>query len=83
MANIVTNLAPLLLIGSSSLLKIARTTIKYRIGSKFCQIRPPAAELAALERQETFPYTYNGRNVATTLVPSFWMVQVIRTPIWA
>ena len=71
MYNLDTTLASLLLIGSSSILQITRTAIKSRMGSKFCQIIPPAAELPALERQEKFPKTYNGRNVVTTLVPSF------------
>ena len=30
-----------------------------------------SAELAARERLELSPYTYNGRNVVTTLLPSF------------
>ena len=86
MKNLVTSLAPLFLIGSPSILQITRTTIKSQMGSKFCQIRPPAAELAALERQENFPKTNNGRNVVTTLVHSFLdgsssFLQVIRTPI--
>ena len=41
------------------------------MGSKFGRIRPGTYELAALERLEKSPYTYNGRNVVTTLVPSF------------
>ena len=41
------------------------------MGSKFGKIRPGIYELAALERLEKIPYTYNGRNVVTTLVPSF------------
>ena len=28
--------------------------------------------LAALERLEKFPYTYNGRNLVNTLAPSFF-----------
>ena len=55
MNNHMTTLAALLLIGSSSFLQITRTTIKSRMGSKFCQIRPPAVELAALEHQEKIP----------------------------
>ena len=66
-----TTLAPSFLIGSSSFLQVTRTTIKSPMGSKFCQIRPWTVELAALERLEKFPYTYNGRNVLITLVPSF------------
>ena len=52
MNSLVTTLAPLLLIGSSSFLQVTMTTIKSWIGSRFEKIRHPAAELAALERQE-------------------------------
>ena len=50
------------------------------------RLRPGSAGLAALERLETFQYAYNGRNVVSTLVCSFWMDlrpfwQVIRTTI--
>ena len=38
---------------------------------KFGSIQRRTYELAALERLEKSPYTYNGRNVVTTLVPSF------------
>ena len=41
------------------------------MGSKFGKIRPGTYELAALERLEKSPWNYNGRNVVTTLVPSF------------
>ena len=41
------------------------------MGSKFGQIRPRTAELAALEHLEKSPWTYNGRNVVCTLVTSF------------
>ena len=41
-----------------------------RMGSKFSRIRPGAFELPALERLEKSLQTYNGRNVATTLVLS-------------
>ena len=40
------------------------------MGSRFCQTRFQTAELAALERLEKSPYTYNVRNVVNTLVPS-------------
>ena len=66
-----TTLAPSFLICSSLFLQVTRTTIKSRMGSKFGKILPGTYELAALERQEKSPYTYNGRNVVTTLVPSF------------
>ena len=35
---------------------------------KFGPIRPRPVELAALERLEKFPSTYNGRNVVSTLL---------------
>ena len=54
MNNLLTTVVPLFLIGSSSFLQITRTTIKSLIGSKLCQNRPLAAELAALESQENF-----------------------------
>ena len=41
------------------------------MGSKFGRIRPGTYGLAALERLEKSPLTYNGRNVVTTLVTSF------------
>ena len=41
------------------------------MGSKFVRIRPGTYELAALERLEKSPWTFSGRNVVTTLVPSF------------
>ena len=71
MYNIVNTLAPLFLIGSSSVLQVRRTTIEFRPSSKFGQIRPRTAELAALERLEKNPYTYNGRNLVNNLAPSF------------
>ena len=64
-------LAPSFLIGSSSYLQVTRTSIRSRTSSKFGQIGPRTAELAALERLEKSPYTYNGRNLVTTLAPSF------------
>ena len=66
-----TTLASSFLIGSSLFLQVTRTTIKSRMGLKFGKIGPETYELAALERLEKSPYTYNGRNVVTTLVPSF------------
>ena len=63
-----TTLAPSFFIGSSLFLQV---TIKSRMGSKFGKIGPGTYELAALKRLEKSPYTYNGRNVVTTLVPSF------------
>ena len=52
MFNVVNTLAPLFLIGSSSYLQVTRTSITSRTSSKFDQIRPRTAELAALERLE-------------------------------
>ena len=65
-----------------------RTTIISRTSFNFGQIRPRIAELAALERLNKFPYTYNGRNVVNTLAPSFLIgsslfLQVTRTIIKA
>ena len=50
--NVVTTLAPSFLIGSSSYLQVTRTLITSRTSSKFRQIGPRTAELAALERLE-------------------------------
>ena len=64
-------LAPSFLIGSSSYLQVTRTFIISQMSSKFGQIGPRIAELAALERLEKSPWTYNGRNLVNTLAPSF------------
>ena len=53
--NVVNTLAPLFLIGSSSYLQVMRTSITSRTSSKFGQIGPRTAELAALERLEKSP----------------------------
>ena len=66
-----TTLTPSFLIGSSLFLQVTRTTIKFWMGSKLGSIRRRTYELAALERLEKFTKTYYGRNVVTTLVPSF------------
>ena len=84
MYNVVNTLAPTFLIRSSSFLQVMRTTIKSRTSSKFDQIQPWTAELAALGRLEKFPYTYNGRNLVNTLAASFLIgsslfLQVTRT----
>ena len=71
MYNVVNTLAPLFSIGSSSFLQVGRTAIKSRPSSKFDQIGPLTAELAALERLEKSPYIYNGRNLVNNLAPSF------------
>ena len=71
MYNVVNTLAPLFLIGSSSYWQVMRTFIISRTSSKFGQIGPRTAELAALEILEKSPWTYNGRNLANPLAPSF------------
>ena len=53
--NVVNTLAPSFLIGSSSYLQVKRTYITFRTSSKFGQIGPRTAELAALERLEKSP----------------------------
>ena len=53
--NVVNTLAPSLLIGSSSYLQVTRTYITSRTSSKFGQIGPRTAELAALEHLEKSP----------------------------
>ena len=55
MYNVVNTLAPSFLIGSSSFLQVTKTTIKSWTSSKFDQIGPWTAELAALERLEKSP----------------------------
>ena len=55
MENLVNTLAPSFLIGSSSFLKVTRTTVISRTSLKFDQIGPRTAELAALERLEKIP----------------------------
>ena len=52
--NVVSTLAPSFLIGSSSYLQVTRTSTS-RTSSKFGQIGPRTAELAALERLEKSP----------------------------
>ena len=53
--NVVSTLALSFLIGSSSYLQVTRTSITYWTSSKFGQIGPRTAELAALERLEKSP----------------------------
>ena len=53
--NVVSSLAPSILIGYSSYLQVTRTSILSRTSSKFGQIGPRTAELAALERLEKSP----------------------------
>ena len=65
-----------------------RTCIITWMSSNFGQIGPPTTELAALERQKNFPYTYNGKNEVITfsrlfLIRSFSYLQVMTTYIKA
>ena len=53
--NVVNTLAPLFLIGSSSYLQVMRTFITSQTSSKFGQIGPRTAELAAFECLEKSP----------------------------
>ena len=46
------------------------TCMRVQRSSKFDQIRPPTAELAALERLKT-PQTYNGKNGVATFSQVF------------
>ena len=50
MSSVVTTLAPLFLIESSSFLQATRTFIRSQMGSKFGRIRLGTYELPALER---------------------------------
>ena len=59
--NDVSTLAPSFLIGSSSYLQVTRTSITSRTSSKFGQIGPRTAELAALERMKNIPWTCGKR----------------------
>ena len=88
MNNVVTSLAPSFLIGSSSFLQATSKSIISWMGLKFSRIGQGAYELPALECLKKSLYTYNGKNVETTLVlsilngsSSFW--QTIRTTIKA
>ena len=54
MYNVVNTLAHLFLIESSSYWQVTRASITSRTSSKFGQIGPRAAEIAALERLEKF-----------------------------
>ena len=55
MDNVVTTLASIFLIGSSSFFHITRTAIKAWMSLKFCRIRPGTYELAALEHLKKSP----------------------------
>ena len=71
MNSVVTTLAPSFLIGSSSILQATRTLIESQMGSKLGSIQQRTYELATLESFEKKTKNYNGRNVVTTLVPTF------------
>ena len=53
--NVVNTIAPLFFIGSSSYLQVKRTFVTSQTSSKFGQIGPRTAELAARERLEKSP----------------------------
>ena len=81
-------LAPSCLIRSFSYLQVTRTSITSSTSSKFGQIGPRTAEIAALERMKKIPKTYNGENNVITFSPlfligSFSYLQVMRTCIGA
>ena len=62
------------------------TCMRARRSSKFGQVRPPTAELAALERLKKSPYTYNWKNGVAPfsqlfLIRSLSYFQVIMTYI--
>ena len=75
MYNLVSTLAPSFLIGSSSFLQVRRTTIS-RTSSKFCLIRQ------RMRRQKKILWTYNGRNVVSTLAPLFLIVSSPFLQVW-
>ena len=69
--NAVNTLAPSFLIGSSSFLQVTRTTVKSSISSKFDQIHPCTAELAALDRlKKSFTYL---RTIQNILMMTSWL----------
>ena len=72
MNDVVTTLAHSFLIESSSFLQATSKPIISQMGSKFSRIRLGTYELPALERFEKSILTYNGKNVATTLVLSIF-----------
>ena len=76
MYNVVTTLAPSFLIGSSSYWQVTRTSITARTSSKLCQIGARTAELAALERLEKSPQTYNGSSFI------FYLINLILAGKW-
>ena len=71
MYNLVSTLAPLFLIGSSSYLQVKRKNIISQISLNFGQVLPRNVELATLWCLKIPPKTYNGGIVLNTLAPSF------------
>ena len=67
MYNVVNTEVTSFLIGSSSFLQVTRKTIKSLMSSKFGQIQPWTAELAALERV-TKSFTYLLRTIQNILM---------------
>ena len=66
-----TTLASSFFLSSLLFLQVTRTTLTSQLDSKYGKIRPETEELALREGLKKSQYTYNGRNVVTTLVPSF------------
>ena len=58
--DVVATVGALYMTASSSFLQVTTKTLKYRMSSKFIQIRLLTEEFAALE-------TYSGRNVVATI----------------
>ena len=88
MNNVVTTLAHSFLIGSSSFFQATSKPIISPMGSKFSRIKPGTYWLPVLEHLKKSLLTYNGRNVATTLVLSILngsslFLHTIRTTIKA
>ena len=83
-----TTLAPSFLIGFLSFLQATSKPIISQMGLKFSRIRPGTFELPSLEHLEKSLWTYNGRNVVTTIVLSILkgsssFLHTIRTTIKA
>ena len=82
--NGVATFSQLILIRSFLYLQATMTCMGARRSSKFSQIRPPTADLAALERLKKSPLTYNGKNGVATfswlfLIGSITYLQVAMT----
>ena len=88
MDDVVTTLAHSFLIGSSSFLQATSKPIISRMGSKLSKIRLGLMSYLPLSLLKNPYNTYNGKNVATTLVLSILngsssFLQTIRTTIKA